>query len=164
MLTKSVKSVISVVLKHVAWAKKSVQSVRSASYNIRMVLPDSSLCQNGKQVEIITKMIFELCYIEAIIFEKPCHDCFLSFCLHSALFTCTALIINALHSVDKSVFHLHATCTRQQFLYTCLHLLALLSALLTLYLHLLALAFTLSALTCTHWHFVYMRLHICLLA
>ena len=30
------------------------------------VLPDSSLCQNGKQVEIITKMIFELCYIEAI--------------------------------------------------------------------------------------------------
>ena len=31
------------------------------------LLPDSSLCQNGKQVEIITKMIFELCYIEAII-------------------------------------------------------------------------------------------------
>ena len=31
------------------------------------VLLDSSLCQNGKQVEIITKMIFELCYIEAII-------------------------------------------------------------------------------------------------
>ncbi len=35
--------------------------------NIRVVLPGSSLCQNGKQVEIITKMIFELCYIEAII-------------------------------------------------------------------------------------------------
>ena len=32
------------------------------------VLPDSSLCQNGKQVEIITKMIFELCYIEAIYY------------------------------------------------------------------------------------------------
>ena len=31
------------------------------------VLSDSSLCQNGKQVEIITKMIFELCYIEVII-------------------------------------------------------------------------------------------------
>ena len=31
-------------------------------------LPDSSLCQNGKQVEIITKMIFELCYIEAMAF------------------------------------------------------------------------------------------------
>ncbi len=30
-------------------------------------ISDSSLCQNGKQVEIITKMIFELCYIEAII-------------------------------------------------------------------------------------------------
>ena len=29
------------------------------------ILPDSSLCQNGKQVEIITKMIFEFCYIEA---------------------------------------------------------------------------------------------------
>ena len=28
-----------------------------------VVLPESSLCQNGKQVEIITKMIFELCYI-----------------------------------------------------------------------------------------------------
>ena len=34
------------------------------------VLPDSSLCQNDKQVEIITKMIFELCYIEAIIKNK----------------------------------------------------------------------------------------------
>ena len=32
------------------------------------MLPDSSLCQNGKQVEIITKMIFELCYIEAMAF------------------------------------------------------------------------------------------------
>ena len=32
------------------------------------LLPDSSLCQNGKQVEIITKMIFELCYIEAMAF------------------------------------------------------------------------------------------------
>ena len=32
------------------------------------VLPESSLCQNGKQVEIITKMIFELCYIEAIYY------------------------------------------------------------------------------------------------
>ena len=32
------------------------------------LLLDSSLCQNGKQVEIITKMILELCYIEAIAF------------------------------------------------------------------------------------------------
>ena len=32
-----------------------------------VILSDSSLCQNGKQVEIITKMIFELCYIEAIL-------------------------------------------------------------------------------------------------
>ena len=32
------------------------------------LLLDSSLCQNGKQVEIITKMIFELCYIEAMAF------------------------------------------------------------------------------------------------
>ena len=32
------------------------------------LLPDSSLCQNVKQVEIITKMIFELCYIEAMAF------------------------------------------------------------------------------------------------
>ena len=31
------------------------------------LLPDNSFCQKGKQVEIITKMIFELCYIEAII-------------------------------------------------------------------------------------------------
>ena len=42
MLTKSVKSVISVVLKHVAQAKKSVQSVRSVSNNIRIILPDNS--------------------------------------------------------------------------------------------------------------------------
>ena len=40
------------------------------AYNIRMVLPDSSLCQNGKQIEIITKMIFELCYIEVIIGDR----------------------------------------------------------------------------------------------
>ena len=39
MLTKSVKSVISVVLKHIAWAKKSVRSV---SNNIRMVSPYSN--------------------------------------------------------------------------------------------------------------------------
>ena len=65
MLTKSVKSVISVVLKHVARAKKirAIGAIREL--NIRIVLPDSSLCQNGKQVEIITKMIFELRYIEA---------------------------------------------------------------------------------------------------
>ena len=40
MLTKSVKSVISVVLKHVAQAKKSVQSVRSVS--------DSNILPSGK--------------------------------------------------------------------------------------------------------------------
>ena len=42
MLTKSVESVISVVLKHIAQAKKSVQSVRSVSNNIRMVSLDSN--------------------------------------------------------------------------------------------------------------------------
>ena len=47
MLTKSVKSVISVVLKHVA--KKSVQSVRSVSSNIRMVSPDSNITQNTQE-------------------------------------------------------------------------------------------------------------------
>ena len=47
MLTKSVKSVISVVLKHVA--KKSVQSVRSVCYNIRMVSPDSNITQNTQE-------------------------------------------------------------------------------------------------------------------
>ena len=91
--------------------------------------------------------------------KKRPHDSFLSFCLHSALSTCTALIINALQSVGKSAFHLHTTCTRQQSLYTCLHLLALSSALLTLYLHLLALACILSALTCTRFHFIYTYLH-----
>ena len=43
----------------------SVWSLNSFAY---LRLPVSSLCQNGKQVEIITKMIFELCYIEAIAF------------------------------------------------------------------------------------------------
>ena len=84
---------------------------------------------------------------------------FLSFCLHSALFTCTALIINALQSVGKSAFCLHTTCTCLQSFYTYLHLLALLSALLTLYLHLLALACILSALTYTRLHFIYTYLH-----
>ena len=43
MLTKSVKSVISVVLKHVAQAKKSVQSVRSVS--------DSNILPPGKTLK-----------------------------------------------------------------------------------------------------------------
>ena len=91
--------------------------------------------------------------------KKRPHGSFLSFCLHSALFTCTALIINALQSVGKSAFCLHTTCTCLQSFYTYLHLLALLSALLTLYLHLLALACILSALTCTRFHFIYTYLH-----
>lgn len=91
--------------------------------------------------------------------KKRPHDSFLSFCLHSALFTCTALIINALRSVGKSAFCIHTTCTCLQSFYTYLHLLALLSALLTLYLHLLALACILSALTFTRLHFIYTYLH-----
>ena len=91
--------------------------------------------------------------------KKRPQGSFLSFCLHSALFTCTALIINALQSVGKSAFCLHTTCTCLQSFHTYLHLLALLSALLTLYLHLLALADTLSALTYTHRHFIYTYLH-----
>lgn len=91
--------------------------------------------------------------------KKRPHDSFSSFCLHSALSTCTALIINALQSVGKSAFCLHTTCTCLQSFYTYLHLLALLSALLTLYLHLLALVCILSALTCTRFHFIYTYLH-----
>ena len=44
----------------------SVDKSAECRQNAENYLPDSSLCQNGKQVEIITKMIFELCYIEAI--------------------------------------------------------------------------------------------------
>ena len=91
--------------------------------------------------------------------KKRPHGSFLSFCLHSALFVCTALIINALQSVGKSAFCLHTTCTCLQSFYTYLHLLALLSALLTLCLHLLALDCILSALTCTRFHFIYTHLH-----
>ena len=91
--------------------------------------------------------------------KKRPHNSFLSFCLHSALFVCTALIINALQSVGKSAFCLHATCTCLQSFYTYLHLLALLSALLTLYLHLLALDCILSTLTCTRFHFIYTYLY-----
>lgn len=91
--------------------------------------------------------------------KKRPHDSLLAFCLHLALFTCTALIINALQSVGKSAFCIHTTCTCQQSFYTCLHLLALLSALLTLYLHLLALACILSALACTRFYFIYTYLH-----
>ena len=91
--------------------------------------------------------------------KKRPHDKFLSFCLHSALFVCTALIINALQSAGKSAFCIHTTCTCLQSFYTYLHLLALLSALLTLYLHLLALTCILSALTCTRFHFIYTYLH-----
>ena len=91
--------------------------------------------------------------------KKRPHDSFLSFCLHLALFVCTALIINVLRSVGKSAFCLHTTCTCLQSFYTYLHLLALLSALLTLYLHLLALNCILSTLTCTRFHFIYTYLH-----
>ncbi len=44
----------------------SVDKSAECRQNAENDLPGSSLCQNGKQVEIITKMIFELCYIEAI--------------------------------------------------------------------------------------------------
>ena len=91
--------------------------------------------------------------------KKRPHDSFLSFCLHSALFVCTALIINALQSVGKSAFCLHTTCTCLQSFNTYLHLFALLSALLTLYLHLLALACILSTRACTRLHFIYTYLH-----
>lgn len=91
--------------------------------------------------------------------KKRPHDSFLSFCLHSALFACTALIINALQSVGKPAFCLHTTCTCLQSFYTYLHLLALLSSLLTLCLHLLALAGLLSTLTYTRFHFIYTYLH-----
>ena len=91
--------------------------------------------------------------------KKRPHDSFLSFCLHSALFVCTALIINALQSVGKSAFCIHTTCTCLQSFYTYLHLLALLSALLTLYLHLLALTCILSTLACSRLHFIYTYLH-----
>ncbi len=91
--------------------------------------------------------------------KKRPHDSFLSFCLHSALFVCTALIINALQSVGKSAFCLHTTCTCLQSFHTYLHLLALLSALLTLYLHLLTLTCILPALTYTRFHFIYTYLH-----
>ena len=91
--------------------------------------------------------------------KKRPHDSFLSFCLHLALFVCTALIINALQSAGKSAFCIHTTCTCLQSFYTYLHLLALLSALLTLYLHLLAITCILFALTCTRFHFIYTYLH-----
>ena len=91
--------------------------------------------------------------------KKRPHDSFSSFCLHSALSTCTALIINALQSVGKSAFCLHTTCTCLQSFYTYLHLFALLSALLTLCLHLLTLTCILSALTCTRFRFIYTHLH-----
>ena len=74
----------------------------------------------------------------------------MSFCLHSALFTCTTLIINALQSVDKSALCIHTTCTCQQSLYTRLHLLALPSTLLHfIYIYLHSLAFCLHLLTLT---------------
>ncbi len=43
MLTKSVKSVISVVLKHVVQAKKIRAIGVIREYNIRMVLPDRNI-------------------------------------------------------------------------------------------------------------------------
>ena len=50
---------------HFSAASRRVAPIRGSVW---CLLPNSSLCQNGKQVEIITKMIFELCYIEAIAF------------------------------------------------------------------------------------------------
>ena len=49
MLTKSVKSVISVVLQHVARAKKirAIGAIRE--HNIRMVSPDGNITQNTQE-------------------------------------------------------------------------------------------------------------------
>ena len=79
MLTKSVKSVISAVLKHVARAKKIRAIGVIREYNIRMVLPDRN--------------IFLI----------------LPFCLHSTLFVCTALIIRCFRSVDTICTQLHSS-------------------------------------------------------
>ena len=73
MLTKSVKSVISVVLKHVARAKKSVQSVRSVSHSI--ILLSGKTPKHYNVLWIFTKQQY------------------FSFCLHSALIAPNILII-----------------------------------------------------------------------
>ena len=73
MLTKSVKSVISVVLKHVARAKKSVQSVRSVSHSI--ILLSGKTPKHYNVLWSFTKQQY------------------LSFCLHSALIAPNILII-----------------------------------------------------------------------
>ena len=135
MLTKSVKSVISVVLKHVAWAKKSVQSVRSVCYNIRMVSTDSNN------------------------FEKPCPWQFFvilpalcTFYLHYTDYQCVTecrrVCTLHTHYLHLSTISLHSSALACTAVYT-----------LTLYLHLLTLACTLSTLTCTHFHFIYTYLH-----
>ena len=48
----------------------SVDKSAECRQNTENDLPGSFLCQNGKQIEIITKMIFELCYIEVIIGDR----------------------------------------------------------------------------------------------
>ena len=51
---------------------------------------------------------------------------FILFCLHFALFVCTALIINKLESVYLSALCLHSVCTLSAL---CLHFVCTLSAL-----------------------------------
>ncbi|MFU2398386.1 MAG: hypothetical protein ACM674_00185, partial [Bacteroidales bacterium] len=80
------------------------------------LLQDSSLCQNGKQVEIITKMIFELCYIEAIknIAISPTRDA--SPPLVLALCACVPLrrvsynLKSSQKPVSLKVYFVHPAC------------------------------------------------------
>ena len=100
MLTKSVKSVISVELKQVA--KKSVQSVRSVSYNIIRIV--SSASHNLIYAKVPAPCTFafyeliirELCSVgtSALCLHYPTLACtYLTLCLH---YTCTCL--HCLHS------------------------------------------------------------------
>ena len=68
MLTKSVNSVISVVLNHVAREKKSVQSVRSVSYNIRMILPDINNFEH--QLITLRPTVSYTCCLRAVLWYR----------------------------------------------------------------------------------------------
>ena len=83
MLTISVKSVISVVLKHVVRAKKNP-------------------CNRCDPRAIISEWFYRTTIFFVI----------LPFCLHSTLFVCTALIIRYFRSVDTicTQLHLSALC------------------------------------------------------
>ncbi len=130
--------------------KCNVHTLNKGSQTVLITRQSVSLCLNApRDASPPLELAFRACvhslgYISKtdISTRIPHPKSYIANCLHLALFTCTALIINTLRSVGNLIFCLHTACTTCTFclalptlfvctICTCLHTVCT-------YLHLLA--------------------------